>query len=56
MTIKEQIDRNIKVQGRKFTWLAGQLGMSRRLLYYRMEFNNWTQKELDKLKELKFIS
>ena len=56
MTIKDQIDRNIKVQGRKFTWLAGQLGMSRRLLYYRMEFNNWTQLELDKLKELKFIS
>ena len=55
MTIKEQIDRNIKVQGRKFTWLAGQLGMSRRLLYYRMEFNNWTQQDINRLQQLKLI-
>ena len=52
---RKTIEQNIKLQGRKMTWLAEQLGMSRRNLYNRFENDNWTFKELDKLKELELI-
>ena len=52
---RKTIEQNIKQQGRKMTWLAEQLGMSRRNLYNRFENDNWTFKELDKLKELELI-
>jgi len=55
-TTSEKVKAAMKREGRKYTWLAKQLGISRVALYDRLRDNSWSTGELISLKRLLNIS
>jgi len=55
MTISNQITTAIANQGRKISWLAKELAISRTTLYSRIEHDNWSELEISKLKKLNLL-
>ena len=51
-TTSEKVKAAMKREGRKYTWLAEQLGISRVALYDRLKDNSWSIGELINLKRL----
>lgn len=52
ITTSEKVKAAMKREGRKYTWLAGQLGITRVALYDRLKDNCWSAGELINLKRL----
>ncbi len=48
----DQIKQNMKDQGRTFTWLMKELGISRRTFYSKLNDNVWHVGDIIKMKEL----
>lgn len=55
MTNSIKLQISIKEQGRKKSWIADQLGISRPTLDKRMEGNNFTDAEINRLQELQLL-
>lgn len=55
MLTKNKLKESIKSQGRKKSWIAEQLGISRPTLNNKLEDNSFTPEEERKLRELQLI-
>ena len=51
-TTSEKVKAAMKREGRKYIWLAEQLGITRVALYDRLKDNSWSVGELINLKRL----
>lgn len=51
-TTSQKVKSAMKREGRKYTWLAEQLGMSRVDMYDRLRDNSWSITEIMQLKKL----
>ena len=55
MLTKTKLQESIKSQGRKKTWIAEQLGISRPTLDRKLNDNSFTSEEKAQLRELQLI-
>lgn len=55
-TTSEKVKAAMKREGRKYTWLAEQLGITRVAMYDRLSDNSWSLSEIVQLKQLLNIS
>ncbi len=55
LTTSKKVELIIKEQGRKKTWLAKELGITRQKLDSNLSDNFWTVGDIIKLKSLKLI-
>lgn len=56
ITTSEKVKTAIEVQGRKKTWLAEKLQLSRPTLDFRIENNSWRPEDIVRLRQLGVIS
>ena len=52
LSTSDQIRNNMESQGRTYTWLMREIGVSRRTFYKKLNDNIWTFCDLMKLKDL----
>ena len=55
LTTSKKVELSLKEQGRNKSWLALQLGISRPVLYQRLNDNLWKTGEISKLKIIGLI-
>lgn len=55
MKTSDKLTKTIKDQGRKKTWIAEQLGISRPTLDARIKDNSFTDMEINRLQELQLV-
>lgn len=55
ITTSKKVELELIEQGRSKTWLASQLGISRPVLYKRLNDNFWMPREIIKLKSIGLI-